>query len=64
MSIWSDLLSLHGYVIRPHNDDAEPEQEGGPHRRGGPVARADRLPLALDSEPRASGPVLGVRGLA
>ena len=64
MSIWSDLLSLHGYVTYPHNDDAEPE------RTRAARAEADRLreligcrsPSTPTPEPR--GPLLGVRGLA
>jgi len=65
MSIWSDLLSLHGYVIRPHNDDAEAERTEAAR-----TAEADRLreligcrsPSTPSPEPR--GPLLGVRGLA
>ncbi|HEY1333049.1 MAG TPA: hypothetical protein VGF31_02260 [Myxococcaceae bacterium] len=65
MSIWSDLLSLHGYVIRPHNDDAEPA-------RPRPVTSAEadhlreligcRAPSTPRPEPK--GPLLGVHGLA
>ena len=65
MSLWSDLLSLHGYRIPPHNDDAE-------HERPGAAARleADRLRELIGCRPPATpraqprGPLLGVRGLA
>lgn len=66
MSIWSDLLSLHGYVIRvpeAHNDDAE----AAAARR---AEAADRLREAIGcrsssaSRPEDRGPLLGVRGLA
>jgi hypothetical protein len=64
MSIWSDLLSLHGYVIRPHNDDAEPERSQAARN-----AEADRLRELIGcrvpstSRPEPRGPLLGVRGL-
>lgn len=65
MSIWSDLLSLHGYVIRTHNDDAEPVRP-----RPVTATEADELrrltgcrsPSTPGPEPR--GPLLGVHGLA
>jgi hypothetical protein len=65
MSIWNDLLSLHGYVTHVHEDCPEAP-------RGGTCqpAEADRLreligarsPRSPRPEPR--GPLLGVRGLA
>jgi len=65
MSIWSDLLSLHGYITHAHNDDAETGRRGAV-----PSAEdADRLREMIGSrspkfprpEPRA--PILGVHGL-
>jgi Mn-dependent DtxR family transcriptional regulator len=66
MSIWSDLLSLHGYTTHTHNDDAEAARMEAAHRE----EAADRLreligcrsPRLPRPEPRR--PVLGVRGLA
>ena len=65
MSLWSDLLTLHGYFIPAHNDDAEVEESAAARR-----AEADRLreligcrsPSTRRPEPR--GPLLGIRGLA
>jgi len=66
MSIWSDLLSLHGHLglaNGPHNEDAETAAA----RR---AREADRLRELIvgrsaSSERRESlGPSLGVRGLA
>ena len=65
MSLWSDLLSLHGYFV-PHNDDAEVPRPPAAVR-----AEADRLrerigcPSPGARQPEAlRGPLLGVRGLA
>jgi len=65
MSIWSELLFLHGHLTRP------PEAKGGAPADPRPAAQfdADRLRALLgcraaanrDAEPR--GPLLGVRGL-
>jgi hypothetical protein len=66
MSIWSDLLSLHGYLTRahePHNEDAETAAA----RRD---READRLRELIGSRspsterPEPAGPLLGVRGLS
>jgi len=66
MSIWSDLLSLHGYVIPAHNDDSEPERG-----RAAREAEADRLRELIGcrspstpSRPEPRGPLLGVHGLS
>ena len=67
MSLWSGLLSLHGYLTHPHNDDAEVERPGAARR-----AEADRLIELIGSRtpsnyccpPEPSRPLLGVRGLA
>ena len=66
MSLWSDLLSLHGYRI-PHNDDAEVRRPPAAAVR----AEAERLreqigcPSAGAHQPEPlRGPLLGVRGLA
>jgi hypothetical protein len=65
MSIWSDLLSLHGYVIPAHNDDTEPERA-----RAARDAEADRLRELIGSRspstprPEPRGPLLGVHGLS
>ncbi len=66
MSIWSDLLSLHGYVIRAHNEDAEPERTQADR-----AAEADRLREMIGSRspstpprPDPRGPLLGVHGLS
>jgi len=66
MSIWSDLLSLHGYLIPAHNDDAE-----GERTQADRDAEADRLREVIGSRspstpPRreARGPLLGVHGLS
>ncbi len=66
MSIWSDLLSLHGYVTHAHNDDARPARNDRAHV----AEEAERLrellgcrsPTSPRPEPR--GPLLGVRGLS
>ncbi|HET6982073.1 MAG TPA: hypothetical protein VFI53_08025 [Myxococcaceae bacterium] len=65
MSLWTDLLSLHGYPI-PHNDDAEVRRPPAAVR-----AEAERLreligcPSAGPRQPEPlRGPLLGVRGLA
>jgi len=66
MSIWSELLSLHGYVIHAHNDDAETERREGGHS----AEDADRLREVIGSRsprvprPEPRGPLLGVHGLA
>jgi hypothetical protein len=66
MSIWSDLLSLHGYVIGARNDDAEPARPDSALRD----EAADRLREAVGCRPakvprpEPRGPVLGVHGLA
>jgi len=65
MSLWTDLLSLHGYPV-PHNDDAEVRRPPAAVR-----AEAERLreligcpsPGARQPDP-LRGPLLGVRGLA
>lgn len=65
MSLWSELLSLHGYLIPPHNDDAEVEQPAAARR-----TEADRLRELIGSRspstrrPEPRGPLLGIRGLA
>ena len=66
MSIWSDLLSLHGYVIPAHNDDTEPDRS-----RAAREAEADRLRELIGarsphtpSRPEPRGPLLGVHGLS
>jgi hypothetical protein len=68
MSIWSDLLSLHGHlthVREAHNDDeaeriaAERRAEAAEHLR---EVLGCRSPSRDHAEP--PGPVLGVRGLA
>lgn len=65
MSIWSDLLSLHGYVIRAHNDDAEPARP-----RPATSTEADALRELIGCRPPSTprpepkGPLLGVHGLA
>jgi len=66
MSIWNDLLSLHGYVTHVHVDGPETPRAGASAR----ADEADRLreligarsPRSPRPEPR--GPLLGVRGLA
>ena len=66
MSLWSDLLSLHGYVTPAHNDDARPAR--GAHAN--PAEEAERLRELIGCRPSRSprqeprGPVLGVRGLS
>ena len=66
MSIWSDLLSLHGYVIRVHNDDTET----GRLEAAQSAEAADRLREMIGSRaptsprPEPRGPLLGVRGLS
>lgn len=67
MSLWTDLLSLHGYPI-PHNDDAEVRPPLPP---AAVRAEAERLreligcPSAGARQPEPPrGPLLGVRGLA
>lgn len=65
MSLWSDLLSLHGYFTPAHNDDAEVEKPAVARR-----AEADRLRELIGcrspsiSRPEPRGPLLGIRGLA
>lgn len=65
MSIWSDLLSLHGYVTYTHNDDAETGGRGAVQR----ADEADRLREIIGSRsprkprPEPRGPLLGVHGL-
>jgi len=65
MSLWSDLLSLHGYVTHVHNDDAETHRLDAAHR----AEDADRLRELIGSRsprsprPEPRGPLLGVRGL-
>jgi hypothetical protein len=71
MSIWSDLLSLHGHLTHvreaheAHNDDeaeriaAERRAEAAEHLR---EVLGCRSTSGTRAEPR--GPVLGVRGLA
>ena len=66
MSIWSDLLSLHGYTSHTHNDDAETRRMDAAQRE----EAADRLRELIGSRsprvprPEPRGPLLGVRGLA
>ena len=66
MSLWSDLLSLHGYVTHVHNDDAETRRLDAAHC----AEAADRLREQIGSRspttprPEPRGPLLGVRGLA
>ena len=65
MSVFTDLLSLHGYLIPPHNDDAEAAPPPTAAR-----VDADRLRELIGCRPPATrrpeprGPLLGVRGLA
>lgn len=65
MSIWSDLLSLHGYVTHIH-DDVRPAPGG----RANAAEEADRLRELIGCRPPSSprpelrGPLLGVRGLS
>jgi hypothetical protein len=65
MSIWSELLSLHGYVIPAHNDDAETDRPGTVRC----ADEADRLREIIGSRsprnprPEPRGPLLGVHGL-
>jgi len=66
MSIWSDLLSLHGYLFPAHNDDAE-----GDRSQADRAAEADRLREVIGSRspstpprPEPRGPLLGVHGLS
>ncbi len=66
MSIWTELLFLHGHLaqVPAANEDAERRP------RMNPIEEADRLRELLGcrppSHPRAEprGPLLGVRGLA
>ena len=66
MSIWSELLFLHGHLTRP----PEPQSTASPSARSMDTEDADRLRELLgcrsvanrDQEPR--GPLLGVRGLS
>jgi len=66
MSIWTDLLSLHGYVTHAHTDEARPSRTDGAHA----AEEADRLRELLgcrstkSPRPEPRGPLLGVRGLA
>ncbi|HSP18483.1 MAG TPA: hypothetical protein VLQ79_03150 [Myxococcaceae bacterium] len=65
MSIWSELLFLHGHLTRP------PEAPGSKlgDTRANAKFDADRLRALLGCRPAASrdtdprGPLLGVRGL-
>jgi hypothetical protein len=68
MSLWSDLLSLHGHlthVREVHNDDeaeriaAERRAEAAEHLREVTGCRSSSA-----SRPADQGPLLGVRGLA
>jgi hypothetical protein len=71
MSIWSDLLSLHGHLTHvreaheAHNDDeaeriaAERRAEAAEHLREVIGCRSSSA-----SRPADQGPLLGVRGLA
>ncbi len=65
MSLWSELLFLHGHLTRvPANDDVE---RTGPARL---AEEADRLRELIGCRsasvpaPQPRGPLLGVRGLA
>ncbi|MGZ5958249.1 MAG: hypothetical protein ACXWLI_07520 [Myxococcaceae bacterium] len=66
MSIWSELLFLHGHLTRP----TEAQSTAAPSARSMDTEDADRLRELLgcrsvanrDQEPR--GPLLGVRGLS
>lgn len=66
MSIWSQLLSLHGYLTHVHNDDAEVNRRDA----GRCDEAADRLREIIGSRspgsprPEPRGPLLGVRGLS
>jgi len=66
MSVWSDLLSLHGYVTLVPNDDAGPPRRDAAHC----AEDADRLRELIGSRshrcprPEPRGPLLGIRGLA
>ncbi|HZJ54738.1 MAG TPA: hypothetical protein VFD38_11410 [Myxococcaceae bacterium] len=67
MSIWSNLLSLHGHlthVREAHNDDAEAERTAADRR----AEAAEHLREVIGcrssgSHPEPRGPLLGVRGL-
>ena len=65
MSIWSELLSLHGYVTHIHDDPRPP-----PAGRATAAEEAERLRELIGCRPSSSppaelrGPLLGVRGLA
>ena len=65
MSIWSDLLFLHGFTTHVHNDDAEAGRMDAAHRE----ETADRLRELIGSRsprsprPEPRRPLLGVRGL-
>ena len=66
MSIWSDLLFLHGFTTHAHNDDADTGRMAAAHRE----ETADRLRELIGSRsprsprPEPRRPLLGVRGLA
>ncbi|HZW91165.1 MAG TPA: hypothetical protein VFF12_18945 [Myxococcaceae bacterium] len=66
MSIWSDLLSLHGYVTDVHHDCPEMPRAGACDS----AEAADRLRELIGTRsprhprPEPRGPLLGVRGLA
>ena len=66
MSIWNDLLSLHGYLSHVHDDgpetpaaDSAQRAEAADRLREIVGARSPRFP-----RPEPRGPLLGVRGLA
>jgi hypothetical protein len=65
MSIWTDLLSLHGYVTPARTDGARSPKASAPQG----LEEADRLreligcPSAGSARPEPRGPLLGVRGL-
>jgi hypothetical protein len=66
MSIWSDLLSLHGYFTRPHNDNAEVDPSAAARRAAESAERLREVIGCRSSSthlPELRGPLLGVRGL-
>jgi len=69
MSIWSDLLSLHGHlthVREAHNDDAEAERIAAERRAEAAEHLREVLGCRSTSVRHAEppGPIPGVRGLA